>query len=184
MMPLRSSCCCDRSASVPGAVRGMTFIAESQAAINPFSFSCASGLSKSSCSAACSLALIASSASLRQRKTVCEACSSVIRIAWLVGPGGTRESARYTVSALSDPGPCARLCLRYPAVMEGHDAILFYRRWRSGNDLPACSAQAMMWTLRQKFAVAAEAIASFHLLSSAGRFDVTFGRVCHSVLPR
>jgi hypothetical protein len=156
-MPLRSSSCCDRSTSVPGAVRGMTFIAESQAAINPFSFSCASGLSKSSCSAACSLALIASSASSRHR---------------------------YFVSALSDPGPCARLCLRYPAVMEGHDAILFYRRWRSGNDLPACSAQAMMWTLRQKFAVAAEAIASFHLLSSAGRFDVTFGRVCHGVLPR
>jgi hypothetical protein len=86
MMPLRSLCCCDRSASVQGAVRGMTFTAESQAAINPFSFSCASSLSKSSCSAACSLALIASSASLRQRKTVCEACSPVIRIAWLVGP--------------------------------------------------------------------------------------------------
>ena len=93
MMPLRSSSCCDKSASVPGAVRGMTFMAESQAATNPFSFSCAIGLSKSSCSAACSLALIASSASLRQRKTLFEACSSAIRIAWLVGPGGAGESA-------------------------------------------------------------------------------------------
>src|SRR4030095_6833493 len=47
--------------------------------------------------------------------------------------GGAREgSIRYTVSALSDPGPCAWLCLGYPTVTEGHDAILFYRRWRSG----------------------------------------------------
>jgi hypothetical protein len=44
-------------------------------------------------------------------------------------------------------------------------------------------AQAMMWTLRQKFAVAAEAIASFYLFSPAGRFGVSPGRVCHGVLP-
>ena len=42
----------------------------------------------------------------------------------------------------------------------------------------------MMWTLRQEFAVAAEAIASFHLRGSAGWFDVTSGPVCHGILPR
>jgi hypothetical protein len=89
---LRSSSCCARSVSVLDTVRGMTFIAESQAATNPFSFSCAIGLSESSCSATCSLALIDSSAALRQRETFDETWSAAIRIVGLVGLGVAGES--------------------------------------------------------------------------------------------
>jgi hypothetical protein len=41
-----------------------------------------------------------------------------------------------------------------------------------------------MWAFRQKFAVATQATAAFHLLASAGRFGITSGRVRHSVIPR
>ena len=92
MILLRSSSCCARSASVLDTIRGMTFMAESHAATNPFSFSCAIGLSESSCSATCSFALMDSSASLRQRETLDPACSPVSRTVGLVGPGNAGES--------------------------------------------------------------------------------------------
>jgi hypothetical protein len=97
---------------------------------------------------------------------------------------GLEASIRYAVSALLEPGPPALPRLGHPAVMEGHDAVLFYRRWRGGDDLPARLAQAMMWTLRPEFTVAAEAISSFHFRGFAGWFDITSGRMCHGVLPR
>ena len=61
---------------------------------------------------------------------------------------------RSLFSTFLEPGSAGIPRLGHPTSGWGYDAVLFYRGWRSGDDLPASLAQAMMWALRGELPVA------------------------------